>query len=94
MAYASSDPRIRNYKSSSMRNCGEVHLANVSVTGSGGISPMVSVGGGVTWGVGGSGSTGQGTWGAPTPTVVMVPSFGMGYGGTSFWLAVANFSYE
>jgi hypothetical protein len=90
--YASTDPRIRNYKVSSMRTCGN-HLpisgpflnpftigamGQGGATGGGGFVPMVPGGGGTGWGMGGVSPMGQGTWGTAAP----VPAVPTGFGGT------------
>jgi hypothetical protein len=78
MAYAASDPRIRNYKVSSMRSCGQV--TDTGIPGQlGGIMFPGNVAA-TTWGMGGSGPTAQGIWVPPPPTI-MLPS-PTGYGGT------------
>jgi hypothetical protein len=92
--YASSDPRIRNYKVSSMRSCGNHHpisspflnpftinaMGQGGPTGGGGLAPMAPGGTGTVWGMGGVSPMGQlGAWATSAAPAPTVPS---GFGGT------------
>jgi hypothetical protein len=88
--YATTDPRIRNYKLSTMRSCGNHHPISgpflnsftINAMGQGGAGggfiPMVPGGTGSVWGMGSVSPTGTGAWGTAAP----VPAVPAGFGGT------------